>query len=77
MLKDIVQQRIVGHDFVDHVDFEEHLDRLYDLEPEDFTPADNKFLAQVFAMLALGRRFSPMSDVDQVDEAEQLVRLKG
>lgn len=68
---------LICHECLDHVAFARRLDRLYEVDPEDYLQDDKSFLTLVYALVALGRRFAPLSADDEVDETSDRVRYKG
>ena len=78
-LADRVSSTILfGHDIlVGFEDFPRKLDRLYEVDPEEYGVEDKKFLALIYAVLALGKRCGPSTADDEVDEHSDRVKLKG
>lgn len=68
---------LVCHDCVDHTRFPLQLNQLYETDPEDYSLDDKKFLALVYALIALGRRYAPSTAEDEIDESGEKVKLKG
>lgn len=68
---------LVCHDCIDHIRFPRQLDRLYEVDPEDYSLDDKKFLSLVYALIALGRRYLPSTTDDEIDETGDKVKLKG
>ena len=68
---------LVGHDSVDRERFPRQLDRLYERDPDDYETCDHTFLAQVYALLALGRRTSPPDEYATIDDTKETMTLKG
>lgn len=65
------------HDCLDFDDFTIKLDRLYTIDPEDYSPNDKSFLILVYALVALGRRYMPSTEEDEIDEVGNTVKFKG
>lgn len=68
---------LILHDCLDHARFSLQLDRLYQTDPEDYSLDDKKFLTLLYALLALGKRYSPSTELDEISENSQRVKLKG
>lgn len=66
------------HDCLDHSSFVESLDELYAIDPELYSQDNYKFLALVYAAIALGRRCEAESSVDEKrSEHHERVKVKG
>lgn len=68
---------LVCHDCIDHVRFPLQLNQLYATDPEDYSLDDKKFLALVYSLVALGRRYLPSTADDEIDATGEKVKLKG
>lgn len=68
---------LVCHDCIDHTLFPLQLDQLYENDPEEYSIDEKRFLALVYALVALGRRYSPSTVENEIDEAGEKVKLKG
>lgn len=72
-----INTALVCHECLDRQDFTRHLDYLYDIDPEEYLPGDRSFLALVYVMVALGKRYSPTSEDDEIDENSTTMKFKG
>lgn len=72
-----IKTALTLHDCLDHARFPSQLDRLYEIDPEDYTLDDKKFLTLLYALLALGKRYTPSTSFDEIDERRKKVKLKG
>lgn len=68
---------LICHECLDRQDFGQCLERIYSIDPEDHSPADKSFLALVYVMIALGKRFSPMNEEDAIDKHGVRVKFRG
>lgn len=53
----------IGHDIVDHADFEHRLATIYNTEPADYSPRDWTFTSLVYSIMALARRFETSDEI--------------
>ncbi|KAF2720983.1 hypothetical protein K431DRAFT_269508 [Polychaeton citri CBS 116435] len=65
------------HDCMDRDDFFAHLDRIYQIDVEDYSTEDHKFLALLYAALALARRYEASSQPSAQTLDDGRVILKG
>lgn len=72
-----VQGALIGHDQLDHEEFARHLDIIYSREPESYEPEDWTFLALVYIVMALARRYSPSGPEDEIPQNCDHIKLKG
>ena len=67
---------LICHDCLDHARWPKQLDRLYDMDVEDYSADDEHFLALVYALIGLSMRYTPPADSDAFDDPTR-IRLKG
>lgn len=72
-----VQGALIGHDQLDHEEFARHLDVIYSRDPESYEPEDWTFLALVYIVMALARRYSPPDLDDEIPQNGNHIKLKG
>lgn len=68
---------LILHDCLDYARFSVQLDHLYEIDPEDYSADDKAFLSLLYALLALGKRYSPSITSDEIDEYNERVKPKG
>lgn len=72
-----IKRALICYDCVDEDELRERLNDFYEIDPEDYALEDKQFLCLVYALLALARRWTPLSKADVIDETSEKVRIKG
>lgn len=69
-----IHSACIGHDIIDHADFDRRLTEIYKTDPTKYTASDWTFTSFVYSIMALARRFEP---ADEILPHFEKARLKG
>lgn len=62
---------------IDREQLKQQVTHLYERDPDDYTQEDRRSLGLIYALMALGRRHEPESEVSTLNPGTEMLVLKG